>query len=81
MPVSFAEEDSNGPETSIISQGIVIFSWEKTGVAAQNNDTHNNISDFFTIVYLRKPLLMQSPCSQPFVQKQLRPLNYTWRYL
>jgi len=44
------EEDSNDFDTSITSQGIVIFSKEKAGRATQNKDKHKDIRVFLTII-------------------------------
>jgi len=49
-PFSLLEEDSNGFDTSITSQGIVIFSKEKAGRATHNKDKHKHIRVFLTII-------------------------------
>jgi hypothetical protein len=44
--LSLLEEDSNDFDTSITSQGIVIFSKEKAGGATHNKDKHKRIRVF-----------------------------------
>ena len=49
-PLSLLEEDSNGFDTSITSQGIVIFSKEKAGAATHNKNSNNSTGLFFVIL-------------------------------
>ena len=49
-PFSLLEEDSNDFDTSITSQGIVIFSKEKAGRATHNKEKHKHIRVVLTII-------------------------------